>query len=357
MVARLAKTTFSTGPNDVLAAVDAYLKKDSGVTNAIKDISDLFSANSLSVLKGGNLLNSKELKSLITGVDVLTGKIKINPEALLKGVIASNPDLVSSLRGLGDDLQTKLLSGVGVSDITATLQGISKSIGIADLSTLTGVGSMVNSLSNGNFPISFVDKTGLTSLATSLIKQASSLGIPDTFTAFTASITDTKMLGDIAKQLIPSLITGSSSNLLKSIANSPIGKNIIKQVPNLITEYIGNYKKPAEIDQAQAKEEYETIDGSFEQMSPEWKQCTREDYEKPVNLSLLEKVTSDFKDILLSKVKAASVVHINTSAPRTINTATNTPIEKYLTLGQDLSAVTARQELRRVFPYAQLAVQ
>src|ERR1035437_709348 len=110
MLERLTSTTFSSGANDKIATIDAYKIANSSITNINPNVEDMFSLNSLSGLKSTDLTNSSAATDKIVSSCKKDYGLTVDSDSLLKGVVGSNTDLLSSLKGLSPDLQSKLLS-------------------------------------------------------------------------------------------------------------------------------------------------------------------------------------------------------------------------------------------------------
>lgn len=372
MTLKLAIPTFVSGPTDTFAALDYYTKSDSGVVNSIPDINDLFSSTALNVLKGGNLLGLDKITSLISSANPLNGLLKVNPQSLISGVLSSNAGLVGSLRSLPDTLQNKVLSSIGNTNIQATIGGITSLVTKADLSTVTGLGSMIGSLSGANLPMSFVDKSGLANLSTNLIREASSFGIPNAFTSFSTTMTDLPLLGSITKNLLPSLVSSSNINLLGEIASSPVAKNVIKQTPSFVQDFLKNYTNPIRPSSNQSLINYSSIDSSMNSIVPNWKN-TQRGSSSTYNGNIISGSSDDFKQSVLNRARS-SFSPINFSNVSNINTALNTPAEKYLSLvipsniqkqakvitsnsfNMDFLKNSARQQIDKIFSQADLSL-
>lgn len=291
---RLVSTTFSTSPNDAIATVDAYKNKDSATINALPDIEDTSVTDSLNIIKSGGWTKDLEVKNYLTGITANTQSFGVDKDSVLKGVVASNNDLLSSLKSLKPALQSGLTAAKGISEVAVTLNGITKIVKGADLTTLTGLGNMVKSLSGAPLPISFKDKSGLTNLCSNLVKECSKVGIPKSFSTLSNSINDPSISNGMVKNLSPFVIANSDTALLADISSTPYGKSLYTYNTNFIEDYAGEYNAPSKIftqanidkynesgtiftqeniDKYNEVKEYNSISDSFDKINPGWATC------------------------------------------------------------------------------------
>jgi hypothetical protein len=239
MAFKLAATTFSTEPDEALAAVDAYDLQNSKPINAVPDILSAADLGSLVGLKG--IASAPSLKMLSGAAQGL----KVDKDALIKGVLGSNAGLLSALKGLPSTLQEGMTKAGGMSKILATVNGVTSIVSRANLSTLNGVGSLINGLATVKLPISFTDVSGLVNLSSNLIRQATSLNIPGVFKAVTDGIENKSIVNGIVRSSIGTVLGTGNVRLLGDMANSLSGKYIIKAMPRFAQDFTKKFVLPA----------------------------------------------------------------------------------------------------------------
>jgi hypothetical protein len=351
MTSLLSVPVFVSGPDDQLATVDLY-NATGTLINEIRDISETFKADALAGLTGGNTLLGDVKTDIIKGFDEATAGIQMDTDSLVKGLIATNPGMVSALRSLPSVMQGELTKVKGLVDIAGTFNGIKAQITKASLSTINGLGSLINGISGANFPFNFTDKQGLAQFSASLIIQATKVGIPGVFKAFVAQITDKKVLRGIVGSVASQAITNSMSELLNDVATSPAGRIMAKVTGGLALRYIRDYTNPNKSSTLQKYEKYQVTRNALDAVLDEWINYYRPGggaYEG----TFMTKASSDFIAAVLIAAKFQTKWIIPTN-PGLINTAAGTSAEAYIALITRNLNMTAKNALRQDFPLVYL---
>lgn len=367
MRSRLTETTFYSGPTDEVATLDAYEKEDSLLTN-INSIPEEQNTPEMESIKGGNSLSEEKIADAELGICKRDYGLELDPDSLLKGIISNNNELLSGLKSLPADMQKKLLTVNSIktpgqelykntrndlnkySNVIANVGGVSKTIVNANLATLNGLGTMMNSLAcDKSLPMIFNDLAGLANLITNLIKECSRLGIPNPFSGIVNCIQDYMMLRSITKNLIPTVIKTSDTSLLKQMSYGQTARDIPKYSPNFANDYITNYRKPPFATTADIAREYTDINSSLTRIDPKWNVCRLSDYDSSMNASSMSTASEDFRR--MERVAANSgYVNIDSSDSKNINTAVNTNPARYYALTEDYDDSDAGDELDKKFP-------
>ena len=263
---KIAPTTFATTAQEALAAADAYAVSTADkVINARKDVNDLLDMAGLKGLTGGNL--SANLK-LLTG----NGKgIQINADALLKGVVQANPALNSALSQLSSGVRTAMTAVTGYANIKATINGITTTIRNTNLGDLRAVGGMISGLTGSPYPISFTDVTGLSSLATNLVSQASQFGMPGAFTSIAAGIANPLIMSQVTRNLAPIIISRSNTQLMDNVSRTPYRTQLTAARPEFIQEYSQGYRAPPLTNQRSYRPTMNNVADSYTRIDTAWK--------------------------------------------------------------------------------------
>lgn len=359
---RLTATTFLGGPKDELAAPDVYEKEDSlNVNISTGEDTDAATSEDMKSVQGGNSMDPKAAEDLALDMCKSDAGLELNADSLLKGIVSSNSDLLSGLNSLPAELQSQLLkvntalSPVqsivsGVSNIVATVGDISKTIINADLKTLNGLGTMLNTLAcDKTLPISFSDVTGLSNLITNLIREASNLSIPNAFSGIVNCIQNNTMLGDITQNLIPDVISNSDTSLLVQMATGKTAVDIIKYSPSFAVDYTSNYVAPVFTTSAGIVNEYNDITTSLSIIDPTWGTCRSTDTDNSINGTASTTASEDFRKLEISAA-TSSYNNIDTSNPAEINSAINTSDASYRSLVSGYENTSVSSEINNNFP-------
>ncbi len=343
----LSIPTFVSGPDDKLATVDLY-KASGNLINEIRDISEIFKAESLDILKGGNNLLPDIKSSIIKGFDEFKTGISLDTDSLIKGLISVNPGMVSALRSLPSDLQNSLTNVSGFSNIAGTFNGIASQISKANLSTVNGLGSLINGISGAKLPFNFTDKNGLAQFAASLIVQATRVGIKGVFKPFIDNITDKDVIRGIVANVASQAISNSMTDLLKDMSSSIASRVLAKTVGGIALRYLRDYASPHRSSMAQQYEKYYNTKIALGAIIDGWLDYKRgggQSYEGGYMLS----GSDDFISAVLLAAKWEMNYIIPTN-PGYVNSAANTSAEAYIALITRNLNTTARMSLSNSFP-------
>lgn len=351
MSSLLSLPVFVSGADDKLATVDLY-KASGALINDIRDISEAFKVDSLAGLMGGNTLLDAAKLDIIKGFNQATAGIMMDTDSLIKGLISVNPGMVSALRSLPSVMQGELTKVKGLTDIAGTFNGIKAQITKASLSTINGLGSLINGISGANLPFNFTDKSGLAQFAASLIIQATKVGIPGVFNAFVSQITDKKVLRGIVGSVAEQAITNSMSELLSDIGSSPASRILAKVTGGLALRFIQDYTNPINSSIHQKYEKYQITRTALDAVLDEWSTFHRpggDGYEG----GFMSKASNDFIAAVLTAAKFQTKWIIPTN-PGLINTAAGTSAEAYMALITRNLNMTAKNSLKQNFPLVYL---
>lgn len=264
----LAKTVFSTGIEEKLAAVDAY-----GVRTGLESLNNgevgLTGNELLGGFLGGNLGDSQ---AVIKGLDA-QNRLLLDKVVLKNNLLSASPALSGALSGLSSSMSGSLLNTNLPSSIQASINGVSTLVNNSDLSSLKSLGQLVGQVSGSQFNILFKDQAGLVALGGNLIKQASSLGIPGAYTQIAngmLSVGDSGLLMQITRGVLPAVIGSGNVHLLQEIASGPIGKQIGQLFPDTAGKFLSAFKLNPRSRQASPTELAFRILTTFKILKPDW---------------------------------------------------------------------------------------
>ncbi len=361
----LSTPVFVSGPDDKLATVDLY-KASGKLVNELRDISDTFQASALDALKGGNnLLDSTKL-SIIKDFDSTKIGIQLDTDSLLKGLISVNPGMMSALKSLPANMQGELTKVKGFSNIAGTFNGIASEISKANLSTINGLGNLINGVCKTNLPFNFTDKSALAQFSAALIIQASRVGIKGAFKAFVDNITDKRVLKGIVANIASHAVANSMTDLLKDVSTSPAAKIMVRAVGGLTLAYLQNYAIPTRVTVNQRYQNYSNARTTLNGFDANWARYTRpgnqcyegnrilyssKDFVLDIILAAVWQQTYSFPVNLSALAEQWSSTNIIPIPIANMNTAVGTSQEAYLALITNNLNMTAKQSLKSNFPF------
>jgi hypothetical protein len=297
MSSDLAKTAFSTGVDETLAAVDVYGQSTANDNTSSSGEDVALSSDTVSALVGQP---TESISNLIEPSD--QGLI-LNADLLKSNILTSIPDASGVLNNLPSDLQGNLLSGGGPSDVQATVNGVTGMINTADMSSLKGVSSLIGQVSGSDFPISLQDNAGLTTLSTNLITQSCTMGIPGAYTQIASGLSSNpSMLTKATMGALPTVISSGNIGMLGEIASGPVAGNIAALSPGLASSFMTSFKLPSGLGTSTVAQLGASVVSAFSSLAPSWNKTasfssrpTAVSYSSINSSSLLLNASSDFQ--------------------------------------------------------------
>lgn len=337
----LASTTFSTGPDDKTIVADIYTITEPGVINSIDDnfnALDKLLARDFKVtdLTGGDLdavFNKKLLDKALT-------------ESSIAGRISTAvTGIASSYRGLSDAVKKTLsISPILGRVVNATLGSAASKILSKNLGDAKAVAGLIDNFTKGGYQVDFTDKGAITGLISGIVQEGSRLGLPNTFTKIATSINNKGIMMAAASTLLPNIATSGNIDLLRDIANSSIGNEIIKIMPNVIPQTLGNYSIAPTVKKKDYAAQYDYIKETFDDINSGWNTIKRNGVSTLSGVSV-SKFTG-YSDLLNAKVvKQIHGVVVNNFT--TVNP--HIEDEKFLLVARD-SVTTVNSCLKSAFP-------
>jgi hypothetical protein len=295
----LAPTTFATGIQEDLAAPDIYNKVQLGVINNkpnIENIKDKLKlipvAPSNDILDSLKIIKGKDGKGLI-----------LDKDALINGIMSSSSGILGAYKTLPQDIQAELVKVKGYNNVQMTLDGVTKNINGADLSTITGIANLIKGISGCSFPISLNDRYGIALLGVNLIKQSCKFGLHEAFHAFVECLRDEFINSLIVKELVPFVISSSNYQLLEQMSQSAYSGVIKHVAPDVISQFTKGFKLPNNQNQGQYKKIFDSVTGSYDRLDPTWntKQINNKTY---INNEVFNNSSNDFQSLIAAKLNS-----------------------------------------------------
>ena len=288
---RLVETTFQSGPDDGLAAVDVYKKDTSEVVNSY-DATEPEAIDVLDSLNGkADESNKDEPPSDSEGNDDGSSNPEgsdssgnddpfesLNPDTsdreitdseLVDRLTEGDQELGQCLRDLDDKTLSKLdIPKTSRDSIFGDFGGIKAKLpSKVPLPSVKSVATMVNNLSKGNYPAIIQDVGSKTNLIGSLTNIASALKLPDAFSKIAEySGISTSILVDAAKQGINSSLARGDLGAFKDVAKSSVASRMKYVIPNISNKAIRALEKPVEVDLRNYSDFYDDTTKALDKM-------------------------------------------------------------------------------------------
>jgi hypothetical protein len=302
----LAKSIFSAGPKDALAAIDVYKATGQTVINSIQDLERSTGIN-IDALLNGNL-SGISIGAIIKKV---SGGISLDPGVLAARLLAASPgltntykNLTSSISGAAQDTLSSISSAGALNTLQVNINGVIQSCSAADFTNVASVGKFVNDTAGSNV-FSMIDINAKGSVLSGIVSQASSLGITGVFSQITSAITDNALLMNIVKGSIAAAIRGADLSTILDIALSNVGRSIDAVLPSFFRDLTSSvvYKNDGNI--VNTILTYTKLIEILDHSKPGWSvghRATTAGDESCVDLTLLLGGSADFKNIISNGV-------------------------------------------------------
>lgn len=266
----LVNTTFYAGPEESVAVIDAYKKKSSAIVNSFQELEKVADTKIASIVSPPS--TPAAMTNLISSV--VNGRPVVNQAAVMERLLGTGTNFQSTFNTLQQGIQAGFGIATGViNQVTGTINGLTSILKSVDIKSISGIGSLVNKLSNGNFNLALIDKGALSGMVSGLVKEGSKLGLGGIFNSLSSVIQNKDILLNAAKSILPTAI--KDIPLLKEMALSAVGKDLKNIMPNLVSSVVKNFKIPKGTPEKAFAGIYNDIVSSFTAIDPGWKQCTR----------------------------------------------------------------------------------
>lgn len=343
-LSKLAKTVFSTGPDDVLIVVDTYKKSDSKVVNSIQEIADnLNDAN-------GPLALIKKASQGLPDISKIADDLKsLSPGDLLKKITGGDGSLSSKFRDLSSGVQNAFKVATNAASVVkAVFNGETAQLLKRGYSDAKAIAGMVNDFTKGKYSVNFKDLGSISGLITGLAEKGSRLGLPNTFSTMAKEITDKAVLLTSAGSLIQTAIKNKDMNLFLDMVDSPIAKDMRNLNPNAILGMVKDFKFDGPRPGSGLSGYYDTVVAGFNKVDSTWKQVERLG---STAISAAQFASSgDFKKMIEAKALSIPLIipkPFNGVVPPLLARADD---EGFLTMASKFKFSTVKEELSKLLP-------
>lgn len=336
--ATLAQTTWSTGATDDLATADVYDEIPGG--SPITEVKNFFSGIDFStadLIRGGKFL-AKNIP-LIAGL-ARGGAAVFSREGLTNRILGSSSLITTAFRQLSN-------SNVGLTDgilkqvkdtgsIFASVDGVVRRVANADVTSLNGIGRLMNDFTGKNAPgaslFSLNDQDGQVGLVSGIINEATRYGIPNSFGGIVNNLTNTDIVRKVADKVLPSIVSSSDTLSLKSLAEKMGGTDTLHLNPNIIGDFANKYSIPYQSTINDQRSSFQDVMAAYDTIDTNWTKTQREGGEA-FNLNSILGGSQDFIKVAVDGARAVG-----------------TGDQKLLTLASVLPKVDVQKDLMSRFP-------
>lgn len=292
---KMAETITATGPDDKLIVVDVYQEEGSAVVNSYQETHPE-AIDVLDTAKGKPQGGSEESSDDPLGdfIDKFTGDDSAGANNdisdltdldastdygldSIEELAASNDELLSDITDLSDPLKGALaIPGQVVPEIYAQtgdmLNRLRAGISTQSLGALTNI---VNQLSNGQFPTTILNSTGIGTLVAGVTSAASRIGIPNTFSAIASGINNQSAMDIALRTVLPEVVRKANIPLLNDIANTPLVRSVQNLIPGIVGETVRGLTRPTYLGQNEYAGYYGASRQTFGRIDSNWNSDVR----------------------------------------------------------------------------------
>lgn len=318
---RLVKTTFQSGPDDGLAAVDVYKKDTSEVVNSY-DATEPEAIDVLDSINGKADESNKEDPSGEnasndnpddggdpqgaggedggdTGggsdggsdsppdggdddpfgtMDPDTSNREITDDEIQDRLSDGDEELGQCLRDMDDRTTSRFkLDPSAANKVFGEFAGIKSKIPtLVPVPTIRNMATMVNNLSNGNYPSVIQDVGAKSGLIGSITNLTSALKLPGAFSKIAEfSGISPNILVDAARIGISTSLARGDLGAFKDVAKSNIASRMKYVIPNLSNRAISAMQQPMDVDLRNYGSFYNETRSALDTMDPSWSSYNR----------------------------------------------------------------------------------
>lgn len=332
MASQLAKTVFQTGPKDILATLDIYKSAGKDIITSVQALSEPVS----SLMAGVG-----QAQSAIGDFTNMAKNFSLDKNALADRLLAASSSFTSELRNLTKGAKDQIESALGpAKKLMCTVNDVKSMVNNFDIKNISSVGALINKVA-GSDVFKAIDRGAIVGIYSSVIDQATKLGIPNAFGAIVGAIGDTRTLLGVANKILPGIIEQSDLNQFTSIANSPIGKLINVVNPGFCKALTGSYKMPSNGATKNSSSDFGKIISSLGKINPNWDKKLRSG-DTGVALRAL--------DILGGSIDFKKILHAGAAS-----NVDPQPLDKFYCLASKYKEADPIRELSKNFPKLSLS--
>lgn len=305
----ITPSTFQTGANDALSAIDVYNQTGASVINSIRETTGYIKSldKSLASGLGGLFIDGVSVSSIL---NISNGQLMVNPDAMLKAALKDSPQLMSAYQSLSDARKVTFTALKDVTSLVKVTKGAAQQfLNSAPINDIRAIVGMVMAVAEGCplFPNFIAEDIGaLKFLLSQLIKEATNIGLTGLYAGFAGcpKFTESTMRG-VTRDLTGTLYSSCSASLLFEIAEGGGGKFLLEQDPNLFRSFLNKYESRYASSndswrsiQKTLSEDIKTIFSAFTLIDPLWRFSPLSKDVTALNARVLDKATDDVFNLL-----------------------------------------------------------
>ncbi len=294
--------SFSTGPDDKVAAVDVYdaefAADGAAVINSVQDLG----GGLIDTIK--DLLNTSKL-GISSFLEIKNDLAKFDPKKLTDRLMLSSGDFRASMSelsaGIKNNASLTLLKDKADA-VMCTVNDYRSKVSGAQAQSVNQLGSFINSYTKTSI-FKASDSGAVGSILGSVIGKASDLGITGAFTSLTATLKDNTILNKTVKALLPIALRNSDIKLLKEMSNSPAAKLINVISPGFSSAVAGYYKGTG-AGKTGAISDWRDLTTTLSNVNSQWDKAQRGNGTTATNIVGLMGGSKDFQKLIVTGVSA-----------------------------------------------------
>lgn len=299
----ITETTLKSGPEDRLAAIDAYTKSTAAAP--VDEVAPVQADNSN--LEGMVGANTSEVGNEYD-FEAITPGVPMTAPDVARGVIASNPDLQGPFSSLDKPLQDFLTNVKGKVNLQITNKGITGGINLSSMSNVLGVSAMIGVIGGQKGSFNVTDVHGQISLFSNLLRVSARFGIPGAFSTIMLAVNERSIARSIIKGILGDIVSNSAINMLAELAISPHASTVRALSPQFLSHFATNFKIPLGTNVTAYVSIGALLSSSFARIDPNWNKSRTSAGRTYYNANIMQSGSADFK-----RVMAASAA--NTKQP------------------------------------------
>lgn len=331
----LVKTTFESGPDDSLAAVDvyegggseivnSYQKKSGGAIDVLSRVNGGGSGGGTS--GGGSSGGGSSSGGSAGGSATSTGGASGGGAALTKNQInriLSNGN--NAIFGYLTDLSSEVSKKFGTDKDTknkvgTVVKGVPKPLNTDySASDVKNIAGIANALSDGKYDNKVTDKKALDSLVSATVVTGAEAGLPEIFSTIAGNPDhDVDVLANSAKEAIELTISKGSVDVLFDVAKTKYIDQMNTRYPELIQDLFVSLAKPDELTEQDFNSFYFDLTSNLDKVRPNWNTTYRDN--KPIQFTDIS-IANEFLDELAKSYSIFAPLNIKLNLDSEYNSA------------------------------------
>lgn len=318
IVGQLTQNSFMTTAKDVVAVKDVYSGIDGkSILNSVTNLFENLDLSFSDILRGGQWIANKV--PVITSL-VRQGQAAWSRDGLLARAMASSNLVKSAFTSLTSGAQDGLLGELkDYGQVFARINDQVQRVASTNLTDIRSVGNLVNQLTGKNGLFSVDDQDGQVGLIVGIIRDASRVGIPNSFKDLSATLTNTSLIGQVANRVLPDIIQASDHASLGAIGEVLGDKSTYGMMPGVLKNFSTQFTLPPQASAQDTQTLFGQVLDAYGKVDSNWKDSVRQTTTGPVSGVDLTKVLSASGDFI--KLVSSGALASNDSSTKLLQLA------------------------------------